>query len=401
MNTAGTYTVEASNSFGFTTIDTIIVSVNPLPTVSFSGLQANYCANSAAVTLAGIPTGGTFSGSGILGSSFSPQIAGPGSYAITYNYTNLNGCSNSYTLNTQVHSLPSVIFTGLPATACLNASNFALTGMPSGGSFSGPGISGSNFNPAAAGSGNHSITYTGPPDANGCSNSETKSIQIFAPTSVSFSGLAGSYCLNAPAAGLTGSPIGGFFTGPGIAANSFNPLSAGVGLHSIQYSYQDGNGCFSSTTQLATVNNLPLVSAGNDVQVSYLSTTVLTGFAGGGGEILLPMVASITSQQCRIAESNHAWINTHHDIQPHRHQYRHRLSKFRRCYDYGNRRPSKRRNTISQGQYLLRRTVAAQRAWLWWQWNLHLPMEFKWWLHFYPTKSFGKSYHHYNLYGYG
>ena len=86
----------ASNSFGCTNTSPVTITVNPLPTVSFSGLAASYCTTDAAVTLTGLPSGGTFSGTGVSGNTFSPSTAGAGGpYTITYSYTDANGCSNS------------------------------------------------------------------------------------------------------------------------------------------------------------------------------------------------------------------------------------------------------------------------------------------------------------------
>lgn len=50
-------------------------------------------------------------------------------------------------------------------------------GYPSGGVYSGTGVSGSNFNASAAGVGTHTVTYTYT-DANGCSNSASKNIIV-------------------------------------------------------------------------------------------------------------------------------------------------------------------------------------------------------------------------------
>jgi hypothetical protein len=68
-----------------------------------------------------------------------------------------------------------------------------------------------------------------------------------APT-VSFTGLAASYNSNAAAATLVGNPAGGTFSGPGISGNTFNPSVAGVGTHTITYSYTDGTGCTGTAT---------------------------------------------------------------------------------------------------------------------------------------------------------
>jgi hypothetical protein len=77
------------------TSNTINMTVNPLPVVSFSGLSTSYTVTAGNVTLTGSPAGGTFSGPGISGNTFSPSSAGIGGpYTITYTYTNANGCTN-------------------------------------------------------------------------------------------------------------------------------------------------------------------------------------------------------------------------------------------------------------------------------------------------------------------
>jgi len=102
---AGSYTVIVTNSCGSVTSNQIDVIVNPLPSVSFSGLAASYSVTSPSVTLTGSPTGGTFSGPGISGNTFDPAAAGLGGpYTIAYSYTDGNGCSNSSAQQTTVTS---------------------------------------------------------------------------------------------------------------------------------------------------------------------------------------------------------------------------------------------------------------------------------------------------------
>ena len=49
-------------------------------------------------------------------------------------------------------------------------------------------------------------------------------------------------CLTANAFALSaGTPAGGTYSGPGVNANTFNPATAGIGQHTITYSYSDGN----------------------------------------------------------------------------------------------------------------------------------------------------------------
>jgi hypothetical protein len=73
-----------------------VVIVNPLPNLSINGLNTNYSVTDADVTLVGSPSGGVFSGTGIIGNTFSPSTAGIGGpFSITYSYTDpVTGCQN-------------------------------------------------------------------------------------------------------------------------------------------------------------------------------------------------------------------------------------------------------------------------------------------------------------------
>ena len=87
------------------------VTVNAVPTVSFSGLDVSYGNTYSSEILAGIPSGGTFSGNGIVGNQFDPSIAGVGGpYTVTYTYTNpTTGCSNTVSNLVSVTSTVGVI----------------------------------------------------------------------------------------------------------------------------------------------------------------------------------------------------------------------------------------------------------------------------------------------------
>jgi hypothetical protein len=74
------------------------------------------------------------------------------------------------------------------------------------------------------------------------------------PANVSFSGLpADIICTTAKPIGLTGDPAGGLFSGPGVTGTLFDPATAGVGLHTVTYTYTNASGCSASVDQLAHV----------------------------------------------------------------------------------------------------------------------------------------------------
>jgi hypothetical protein len=65
-----------------------------------------------------------------------------------------------------------------------------------------------------------------------------------------------SICSNAAALTLTGgTPAGGTYSGTGVVNNIFTPSVAGIGTHTIEYMYSDGNGCSGSASSTITVKN--------------------------------------------------------------------------------------------------------------------------------------------------
>ena len=284
--------------------ENLVVTVNPLPVVSFSGLAAAYCEDASGVLLTGAPSGGTFTGTGISGDSFFPSIAGPGTYTITYTFTDGNFCTNSTNQPVTVNALPVVSFSGLDTSYCIDVIPVTLIGNPSGGTFTGQGISGNFFDPASAGSGGpYPITYTYT-DINGCTNSTNQSVTVFSLPVVFFSGLASQYCVDAPAANLTGTPAGGSFSGSGISGNSFSPAISGAGGHAITYLYSDSNGCSNTEVQNVIVYDLPVVGfSGLDSAYCINESTPvpLTGIPSGGlftgsgisGNNFIPSLATV------------------------------------------------------------------------------------------------------------
>lgn len=127
------------------------------------------------------------------------------------------------------------------------------------------------------------ITYTVTgTNTSGCSSSATINITINTPPTVTL-GSFNPVCVNTPSFSLSGgSPSGGTYSGPGIASNIFSPTSAGAGLHTITYTYTDGNGCQASSSSTIQVNNLPPVSVSpaGPLLVCQGSSVTLSATAG-------------------------------------------------------------------------------------------------------------------------
>lgn len=89
---------------------------------------------------------------------------------------------------------------------CQTDSPVSLSGTPAGGSYSGPGISGPTFNPAAAGPGMHQVSYS--TIVNGCPESTMITIEV-TPSLTPELAPAGPFCINDSAPSLPSVSING------------------------------------------------------------------------------------------------------------------------------------------------------------------------------------------------
>lgn len=90
---------------------------------------------------------------------------------------------------------------------------------------------------------------------------------INTPPTVSLTAFSQSCVYDAPFTLTGGSPSGGTYSGPGVAANVFTPSVAGTGTHSILYTYTDGNGCSATTQQALVVDACASISEEQKVEL--------------------------------------------------------------------------------------------------------------------------------------
>jgi hypothetical protein len=268
--------------------------------LTINGLNATYCYYDASVVLSGSPSGGTFSGNGITGNTFDPLQAGTGSHNITYTYDDLStGCQSVLTQSVTVNG-SAVSFSGLyngPTTIPVLVEVFynsfwvsqqsweivdeqgtVYLSSPSGTTQNGYSYNGyinlplGNYTFIASdtyGDGWLASWYKITPDfgtGTGQQNYYIPTAQqpVYSQsTTFSVGGLAG-YCLNDAPVTLTGSPVGGTFNGPGISGNTFDPVLAGAGTHTITYAYTDGNNCYGIQSQQVIVQGALSLNLGPD-----------------------------------------------------------------------------------------------------------------------------------------
>ena len=90
---------------------------------------------------------------------------------------------------------------------------------------------------------------------NFCTNTSDSVYIEFNPVpAATINALDSIYCDNDVADTLTASPAGGYFTIDGDTAFVFDPVSAGLGQHTVQYFYTDTNGCSTVLTQQVLVD---------------------------------------------------------------------------------------------------------------------------------------------------
>lgn len=87
--------VVATNNCGTSIAASFSTVVHPLSVVDLgNNIDTLVCIDHPSIQLSGLPSGGTWSGSSVVGNEFDPSI-GAGNYSITYEVTDANGCFNS------------------------------------------------------------------------------------------------------------------------------------------------------------------------------------------------------------------------------------------------------------------------------------------------------------------
>jgi len=160
--------------------------INATPSAPVISGNTTYCSGDI---FAGLNAGGSgiswYNDSGLntlvaTGNNYTPATAG-----VYYATQTVSGCvSSSASVNVIVNSLPAVAIGGLNTNYFITDAPVVISGTPSGGSFSGQGVSGNVFDPALAGVGGpYTISYNYT-DANGCSNSSSTDVSVTLLTSI-------------------------------------------------------------------------------------------------------------------------------------------------------------------------------------------------------------------------
>lgn len=174
VNTNGTYSVDVTDTIGCHASDTVTITFTPAPVVNL-GSDQTFCQGGSATLDAGL-TPGSYLWSPGGQTTQTIVVTASGSYGVEY--TDTFGCSDADTVSITVNPLPAVTASASLNTICnTNNAPITLTGTPSGGTFSGTGVTGNQFSAVTAGVGTHVITYSFT-DGNGCTNTDTTIIVV-------------------------------------------------------------------------------------------------------------------------------------------------------------------------------------------------------------------------------
>jgi len=170
---------------------------------------------------------------------------------------NFPGIVNSYAFKRTSDNLspqPATI-TSLPASICIGDS-LSLTANPTGGIFYGTGVSNNYFKSKNLSPGVYTISYV-IPNYTACTTSPSSvAVMVNSRPTIYFIYSPAYICVDDTIT-LSATPIGGslWSSGSGLVGNTFIASQAGLGTHTVSYSYTNTAGCSNTGNKLITVNS--------------------------------------------------------------------------------------------------------------------------------------------------
>ncbi|MGL5888675.1 MAG: T9SS type A sorting domain-containing protein, partial [Bacteroidia bacterium] len=228
---------------GCSSADSAMITVNPLPVISFAVSNSAICiGDTSTITASG---GNSYLWS--TGDTVSAITVAPVSAMVyTVIVTDSNICSTSDSVSIAVNPLPVVAASANFTTICAGASvELTAAGGNSWLWSTGGTTAQINETPSVT----TTYTVTGTDSATGCSNTASVTVTVNQLPTVTLALTQTTVCLSDGAFTLTGgSPAGGTWSGPGVGGSTFTPATAGNGTHTITYTYTDANQCTASAT---------------------------------------------------------------------------------------------------------------------------------------------------------
>jgi gliding motility-associated-like protein len=261
VTTGGTYSVTVTDGNTCQGSDAITISITTQADATITS-GTEYCSNDAAVNLTATDPGGSWWGPGITNPSagtFNPGTAGVGVHIVYYGI--VGSCGDTASASITVYAAPNVNLG--PDTTICSGDNITLN--------AGPGFTNYAWLPAGSTQtinvttgGTYSVTVT---DGNTCQGSDAITINVTTQADATITS-GTEYCSNDAAVNLTATDPGGSWWGPGItnpSAGTFNPGTAGAGVHIVYYGIVGS--CGDTASASITVYAAPNVNLGPDTTI--------------------------------------------------------------------------------------------------------------------------------------
>jgi gliding motility-associated-like protein len=264
------------------------ITVNPIPDASFT-IPSSICETGGLVDLVPNQSGGTFSGTGVSGTTFNPATAGVGGpYTITYEI-NVAECLNQSTQQITVTSLDDASFDF--DDYCAGSANGPTNIVTAGGTFSfspAPG-DGATINPSTGviTGGVAGTTYTVEYSTSGaCANSSTSTVTVLALPTATITGTRSAICEGEELPDLIIS-----FTGEGPWTYNLNGVDNTTSDNPLIFTSPANGGTFTVTT----VTDVNCTNSGNSSSTQVVVTTPLASFDSNPNEGAAPLEVFFTN----------------------------------------------------------------------------------------------------------
>ncbi|MFM2136443.1 MAG: hypothetical protein RL021_1843 [Bacteroidota bacterium] len=263
----------ATTSFDCDPVISSAVTVNAiaLPSISISPAAGSVCSGgSVNLSASGAVTYNWSPPSGLNTTTGAAVIASPvGATNYTVTGTDGFGCTGSNTVSVTISTPPTVSLSAFNPV-CLNTPAFVLTGgSPTGGTYSGPGVSSGMFSPAVAGAGTRTINYTYT-DANACTVTASATIEVLSLPPATTNPTGNTVLCQGNSLMVTAPIAASYLWSTGDTTETISVSTAG----SYSVRLTDANGC-SNTSPVLTVTTAPFSMNGTvfTETMGTLSTT--------------------------------------------------------------------------------------------------------------------------------
>ena len=261
------YTVSNTDANGCSTTDQITITVNNLPAVN-AGADQFVCLGDFVTLIANGALNYVWDNNVTDSQAFLPNF-GLGGVDFTVIGTDANGCQNSDQVLVFVNDLP-VVDAGLDQNVCQNSTitlsgNGALTYVWDNGVLDNvPFLIGATT----------TYTVTGT-DGNNCQNTDQVTITI-TPADIINAGTDFAVCENESITLIATGGLNPIWDNNVTQGVSFVPVSTSI----YTVSNTDANGCTTTDQITVTINNLPNIFAGNDLNICLNDVLILSGSGG-------------------------------------------------------------------------------------------------------------------------